>query len=368
MAADPETVGASAEASGEASVRGGEGLGRLRQAQSERGSVRRACVWACALLPALGGCAGVQSTLDPAGAEAARVASWWWWMFVLAMLVFVLVLGLLVATFFRSRRTFTEPAAVRGRRGWLIFVLTAGAVLPSVVLSALMGGNVWQEAVLARSAPEAELTIEVTGHRWWWEIRYPEHGVVTANELHVPAGVPVRLELTSADVIHSLWVPSLAGKRDLVPGQTNVLRIEATEPGIYRGQCAEFCGVQHARMGIVVMADRPDTFADWLSRQREAAAEPTRPDVAEGRRVFLSSPCVGCHTIRGTAASGEIGPDLTHVASRSTLAAATLTNGRGNLAGWIVDSQEIKPGNAMPPMPVAPQDLGPLLDYLQSLR
>jgi len=214
--------------------------------------------------------------------------------------------------------------------------------------------------------------ITVTGHQWWWEVRYddptPKNIVLTANEIHVPVGRPISLTLTSADVIHSFWVPSLNGKRDLIPGQNATTWFVADKPGVYRGQCAEFCGLQHAKMDIFVVADPPEAFAAWLEAQRAPAAEPTDPLVARGREVFLSGPCAMCHAVAGTRAGGRFGPDLTHVASRSWIAGASLENTRGHLAGWIADSQEIKPGNKMPPVPLAPEDADALLAYLESLK
>ncbi|HLU83462.1 MAG TPA: c-type cytochrome, partial [Trueperaceae bacterium] len=212
------------------------------------------------------------------------------------------------------------------------------------------------------------LTIEVIGHQWWWEVRYPESGVVTANEVVIPVGETVRLELSSVDVIHSFWVPVLNGKMDLIPGQTTSLPLEASLAGEYFGFCAEFCGVQHARMNLLVVAQERSDFDAWLATQQLAAPPPNDATTLAGQQVFLGSACVYCHTVRGTNASGKLGPDLTHLASRRLLGAGALPNTRGNLAGWIVNSQTTKPGNRMPPMYLGGSELQSLLAYLETLR
>ena len=226
-------------------------------------------------------------------------------------------------------------------------------------------------AVGSLQSPEP-LAIEITGHQWWWEVRYlsdqPQLMATTANELHIPVGRPVALTLKSADVIHSFWVPSLHGKMDLVPGRVNTLWIQAERPGIYRGQCAEYCGMQHAHMGLVTVAESPDGFVRWLTAQRATAAPPSTPEQSRGRDVFERGPCAMCHTIRGTSAAAVLGPDLTHVASRGTIAAGRAPNTRGYLAGWLADPQQLKPGNRMPATGLSPEDLQALVAYLETLR
>jgi cytochrome c oxidase subunit 2 len=196
----------------------------------------------------------------------------------------------------------------------------------------------------------------------------PSSSFSTANEIHIPVGQPVELTLRSVDVIHSFWVPNLHGKKDLIPGQVNTLVLQADRPGIFRGQCAEFCGLQHANMALYVVAEPPDEFARWQERQRRPAPEPATDAARRGRDVFMASSCVLCHKIGGTMAGGVAGPDLTHVASRLSLAAGTLPNTRGHRAGWIVDPQMHKPGNNMPPNLLSPGDLQALLSYLDTLR
>jgi cytochrome c oxidase subunit 2 len=219
--------------------------------------------------------------------------------------------------------------------------------------------------------PEA-LTIDIVGHQWWWEVVYntsdPSQTVTTANEIHVPVGQPVTLSLSSADVIHSFWVPSLMGKADLIPGRHNDLTFTADKPGVYNGNCAEFCGLQHAHMGLRVVAQTKPEFEAWRRVQLQPAAKPDSPSAEAGRAVFESSACVLCHTIGGTPAGGSVGPDLTHLASRSSLAAGTLPFGRGQLAAWLSDPQGIKPGVNMPNVRLDPGQLNALLDYLMGLK
>jgi cytochrome c oxidase subunit 2 len=226
-------------------------------------------------------------------------------------------------------------------------------------------------AITRNPGPEA-LQVRVTGHQWWWEVQYrdslPQNWATTANEIHVPVGRPVVFELRSTDVIHSLWPPNLNGKRDLIPGNENSIWFQADSAGVYRGQCAEFCGHQHAKMGFLVIAEPQDSFRTWLAAQRDTAMTPTDSIALRGQEVFLSSSCVMCHTIAGTPAGSRIGPDLTHLASRRTIAAGTLPNTRGNLAGWIVNPQAIKPGVRMPSTRLDSDDLQALLTYLETLK
>jgi cytochrome c oxidase subunit 2 len=217
-----------------------------------------------------------------------------------------------------------------------------------------------------------QLTIEITGHQWWWQARYsdpePSRVFETANEIHVPVGEPVRLDLVARDVIHSLWLPNLSGKKDLIPGRQNSLWLQVDRPGIYRGQCAEFCGLQHAQMALLVIAEPPAAFRAWREAQLRPAARPSTDAARRGEQVFLSSSCMLCHSVRGTSSGGRLGPDLTHLASRTTIAAGTLPNRRGYLAGWIADPQHQKPGNQMPTNGLSPPDFQALLAYLGSLQ
>jgi cytochrome c oxidase subunit 2 len=216
------------------------------------------------------------------------------------------------------------------------------------------------------------LTIRVRGQQWWWQVIYPNHNPAlafeTANEIHIPVGKNVRLELEGVDVIHSFWVPSLAGKQDLVPGRHNILTIRAERPGVYRGQCAEFCGLQHSHMAVLVIAEAGADYDRWVATQRESAVTPTDPEADTGRAVFISKPCAACHTIRGTPAAAKTGPDLTHVGGRRTIAAGLVERTRGSLAAWIADPQTLKPGNNMPLVPLTSDELRALSAYLESLK
>ena len=304
--------------------------------------------------------------LEPLGPEGARVENLWWLFFWVCTAVYVIVIALLVAGVLRRRRELTPEG--RKRRTTAVIV---GAVVSAVILFVFLFADVSTgRAVL--NLPADALHVEVTGHQWWWEVKYPAEPpsdiVTTANELHVPVGRPVVVVLQSDDVIHSFWIPNLNGKRDAIPGRRTELRFQAARPGIVRGECAEFCGYQHAHMAFLVVAESPAEFDAYLAAQRRPAAEPTTPEQHRGRQVFLSAPCVLCHSITGTPAFGRTAPDLTHVASRLTLAAGTLPNAEGPLGGWIVDPQRIKPGNHMPPNLLPPADLMALLSYLENLK
>jgi cytochrome c oxidase subunit 2 len=222
------------------------------------------------------------------------------------------------------------------------------------------------------SEPANAVQIRLTGKQWWWQVQYeassPSNAFETANEIHVPVGQPVSITLLSNDVIHSFWVPNISGKLDLIPGRTNRLHFTATAPGVYRGQCAEFCGLQHAHMGLFIVAEKPADFAAWESRERADAQMPAEPERAHGLEVFMRSGCVACHSIRGTEASGLLGPDLTHVGGRRTIAAGTLPNTRGDLQGWIADPQGVKPGALMPRLELSAGDLNAVSEYLAGLK
>ncbi len=321
---------------------------------------------------------GAPSVLDPRGPGAARIADLWWVMLVLALLVFALVLGILLTILRRPQ--ISDAAATTdsvmmadggtGRR-WIIW---GGIVLPVIILAIVFGFTMYTHAAIDASQTSPAVTIDVTGRRWWWEVEYMEQGVTTANELRIPIGVPVQINLESADVIHSFWVPQLHGKMDAIPGSTNRIVIQADEAGVYRGECAEFCGLQHAHMGFMVVAESQEAFETWIAEQQQPAAAPSEDLAMRGQEVFLEAGCAYCHMVRGLddshidASDIDLGPDLTHLNSRLTIAGATLTNNRGNLAGWIVDPQHIKPGVLMPVNRIESQDLQALLAYLESLN
>jgi cytochrome c oxidase subunit II len=263
-----------------------------------------------------------------------------------------------------------RPARVSSLEGRTTgFVLIGGGLVPMLILVAATVLTLSGLAVFDEPPEGVATTVVVTGHMFWWEIEYPDHGVITANELHIPVGQSVRVELESADVIHSFWVPQLHGKLEMIPGTTNVIHIEADRPGTFFGKCAEFCGPQHANMEFLVIAQEQAEFDAWLEAQAADAREPDGELAERGREVFTGSQCALCHDIRGVSqAAAEVGPDLTHLGTRRTLAARTLENVRGNLGGWILDPQGIKPGSRMPAVNLASDDFLALLEYLDGLR
>ena len=311
------------------------------------------------------------SVLDPASPQARLIDRLGDAMYVVAAIVFLLVMVALLWAAFR-RRGPAEPTADSDRERPL---LRAVVVATGLTLAILFGFLIFDisvgRAITANPGKDA-LQIRVTGHQWWWEVQYrdslPQNWVTTANEIHVPVGHRVVFELLSSDVIHSFWPPNLSAKRDQIPGDENSLWFQADRVGVFRGLCAEFCGHEHAKMAFLVVAEPPDKFASWLILQRDTALTPTDSLSRRGQQVFLGSSCVMCHAIGGTPAGSRVGPDLTHLASRQTLAAGTLANNRGNLTGWIVDPQVIKPGVKMPPSQLSGPDLLALVTYLESLK
>ena len=307
------------------------------------------------------------SALDAAGVQAARIEDLWWIFFWVCAAVFVLVIGTLLVALFH-RRGEERPGGERR----MARVVGGAVALSAVILLGLLVASVATGSAVGSPSPPDALQLEVIGHQWWWEVRYdhpvPSRSFTTANEIHIPVGRPVHVTTRSSDVIHSFWVPNLHGKRDLIPGHPSEIWLRADRPGVWRGQCAEFCGHQHANMALLVVAEPAERFQAWYDAQLRPAAPPRTPQALKGRQVFLSLPCPTCHTIAGTEAGGKTAPDLTHLASRRTLAAGTLPNTRGHLGGWILDSQDAKPGNKMPPVAMKSDDLLALLDYLESLR
>jgi cytochrome c oxidase subunit 2 len=322
------------------------------------------------------GLQAAHTVLAPAGPQAAAIARLWWVMLVTVSAVFaVVVLAIAVAVArgaIRRRRVASPRAAQAPSESALTNVVAAAAALTVVILFVLLIFSIYTGRAVASVGASSAVSIAVTGHQWWWEIEYedatPSRRLITANEIHIPIGRPVVFKITSHDVIHSFWAPNLHGKRDLVPGILNTIWLQADRPGVYRGQCAEFCGRQHAHMAFDIVAEPDVEFERWLDAQRAPAHEPQNDAQTRGRAVFLGRTCSSCHSIRGTPAFGRVGPDLTHLASRGTLAAGTLPNSRGHLAGWIVDPQTIKPGSQMPPNLLASDDLQDVLSYLEQLK
>jgi cytochrome c oxidase subunit 2 len=302
------------------------------------------------------------------------VATLLWALLVVSLLVVVIVTVLLIAGMARRRGAprLHNPRDVPVTRpatglAWIY----VGTAISAVVLVA---SAIWTFATLAAvSIPpkNTKLKIHVTSHQWWWEIRYDDNDVsrifTTANEIHIPTGEPVKIELTSVDVLHSFWVPQLTGKTDLIPGQQNVTWLEADKPGTYRGQCAEYCGLQHAHMVMSVIAQPAPQFDAWWRDQLEAAPIPQSKKIANGQTNFVAH-CGLCHAVRGTQAGGVLGPDLSHLISRQTLGAGTLPNTPGYLVGWVADPQHAKPGNLMPILNLTGTQLTDIEAYLETLK
>lgn len=306
----------------------------------------------------LAGCTAEHNVFRGAGRGGGRISTIGWFMVATSTAIALGFYALLAWSLLRGGR----------RRRWRSeqgVVVAGGILLPLAVIGVL---TVMTLGALDERGGGHDERIEVTAHQFWWEVTYPGRGVTTANEFRIPVGRTVDVELRSVDVVHSFWVPDLDGKIDMVPGHVNHLRLRAERPGRYRGQCAEYCGLQHARMVFWVEASPVAEYERWLDRQARPARAPTTPAQAAGREAFQQLPCASCHTVRGTPADGDLGPDLTHLASRRTIAAGIVPNDRGHLGGWIANSQTLKPGNLMPPVPMTPAQLQNLLDYLESLR
>ena len=319
---------------------------------------------------------GVHDALQAFGPQASHIVDLWR---VFLFITTVVTAAVLVALFIALRRAPRVDAPVppdlstvnrpepRLRRS-----VGTAVVIAILGLLVLLAASVVTDRALARMALHGAVNIDVTAYQWWWNVRYNDGSVhdtfETANEIHVPVGRPVVVTLHGGDVIHSLWVPSLAGKRDLIPGRTATLAFQADQPGIYRGQCAEFCGFQHAFMAFEVHAQEPAEYQAWRQAQTQPAADPTDPQAQRGKQLFQSIQCAMCHSIQGTIAQGRQAPDLTHVASRRTIAAGTLPNTPANLAAWIADPQKHKPGVNMPANPMPGEDLAALVTYLGTLK
>lgn len=351
--------------------------------------------------------AAPQSVLEPGGPAAERIAALWNVMLALGTTVTVLVLAGYAWALFRPRRAEPAPEADRpadsrgerfndesGGRGleergrpWservgVRIMVGAGIVFPALVLGVVLVFmlRAWSAISLPSHTVRAfdelpatgELVVEVTGRQYWWQVEYldaePRRRFETANELRIPVGRRVIVRLRSDDVIHSFWVPGLQGKMDLIPGRVNAIALEASQPGVWRGQCAEYCGVQHTNMAFVVVAEPPARYEAWATRQRAPAAAPRDSATLADQATFVESGCVLCHTVRGTPARGEMGPDLTHLVGRLTLAAGTLPNTPGHLYGWVANPQAIKPGSTMPAVPMSARELHAIVRYLGTLE
>lgn len=315
------------------------------------------------------------NTLDPKGTSAEAIAGLWWLLLAMGAVAFVIfVVGLIIGI----RRTpvtsslgefadgppVSEGTTQASTRRWLVW---GGVVLPSVAVVAVIGATIGTMRTLEGDRDDVELVVDVTGHQWWWEVDYGDLDFVTANEIHIPADQTVLLRLHSDDVIHSVWIPELAGKMDLIPGRTNELLIDALAPGRYAGSCAEFCGLQHARMRLTVVAHEPADFERWAEGQRADAPAPQTPEQQAGLAALESSECASCHRIAGTSADGTDGPDLTHLMSRDTLAAGTIANDREHLGAWVTEPDQFKEGVLMPPPDLTPSEIEAVVAYLETL-
>ncbi len=319
---------------------------------------------------------GIQNALNPSGPNAASLARLWWLMFWVCTVVFILVMIALALAVRNGRRKSdlnpilnpSQETERRKRNAVLSAVFVTVVILFVLMISSFSTGR----SLTADLSQKSGLSIDVTAYQWWWDVRYNDVDAsnifTTANEIHIPVGVPVTFNLRANDVIHSFWVPNLAGKKDLIPGKISTLWLQADKPGVYRGQCAEYCGLQHARMALWIVAEPQEQFNAWRQNQTQGAVQPATDSQRHGQRVFLSSTCVMCHAVNGTTAGSNIGPNLTHVGSRNTIAAATLSNTREHLLRWVADSQQFKPGNKMPANNLSDQDLQAVVDYLQSLK
>lgn len=348
-----------------------------------RGAAARTVAPALAL--ALGaaagaGCARNPSALDPKGPQAGEAAWLFWLMLALSSAVLVLVAGLLLGSARRRGPTAGSEAEPGpddrshggrgdpdGRRS-IRWILIGGIALPVVVVVPLSVVTLLSLNRTEQPADDDALVVELEGRQFWWEVRYPGTAAVTANEIHIPVDRDVRFVLTTADVIHSFWVPNLGGKRDMIPGETTELVYRADEAGVYEGFCAEFCGIQHAWMRLRVIAQPADEFERWLEGEASDAVEPMTELQQDGLDAFLAVGCASCHQIRGTDAAGRVGPDLTHFAGRTSLGAVVSPNTRGALGGWISNPHGLKPGTTMPPTPLTGDQLRALIEYLESLR
>lgn len=303
----------------------------------------------------LSGCQYVQSTLQPQGPAANRIAHMQWLMIILFLIVTAIMWVLIAWAVAKRRGTLAEhaPVDIGGGQGWIVI---GGMLIPMIILFFLfvVGMKLLASFPIHQASSQVGLKPEilVVGHQWWWEVHYlndqPDQQVTTADEIHIPINRPVTIELESRDVIHSFWVPALHGKVDMVPGHPNFIRIEANHIGLYKGQCSTYCGAEHARMKLVVVAQAPDEYQAWLAQQRKPGAEPKTAEAELGKKTFLAGPCILCHQVRGTIAGGRVAPDLTHIGSRKFIAGNSYPNNNAYLEAWITHAQSLKPEAGMP--------------------
>ena len=325
------------------------------------------------LAASLSGCSGIQTALGGAGADDSSFIRLFSTFLIVCAVMYVLVVAALAGAFANRRRVLTvESGEHHESSPWIRWALIGWAGLILLGLVGLTVASFFTDRAAAARAAKPQFTIKVIANQWWWDVTYvtPDVSQIvrTANEIHLPVGVQAQVQLESSDVIHSFWVPNLAGKQDLIPGRTTDIQLLPTKVGLYRGQCAEFCGIEHANMALVVKVESKADFLRWVAQQRRPAFAPTTPVELAGYRYITTRECSSCHTIAGTPANGQIGPDLTHIASRATIGAGTLSMNRGNLYGWVADPQSQKPGNRMPTIGLEPNDLHAIVAYLQRLK
>jgi cytochrome c oxidase subunit 2 len=320
--------------------------------------------------------AGFQTALGGQALESGNFLNLFAIFMMVCAVMYALVIGALLLGLWRSRRSAEQMTVETGRHhetapkfqplmiGWAILIL--------VGLTGLTIASFFTDRSNASVARDPQLTLKITANQWWWDVVYTTHDASkmfrTANEIHLPVGVPAEITLQSNDVIHSLWIPNLAGKQDLIPGRVTDLQVLPRKTGTFRGQCAEFCGIQHAHMALDVTVQSKSDFERWVAAQQRVAFAPTTPLQLAGYRYVTTRQCSACHSIGGTSANGQVGPDLTHFASRRIIAAGTLPMNTGNLYGWVADPQSQKPGNAMPTIGIAPNDLHAIVAYLETLK
>jgi cytochrome c oxidase subunit 2 len=310
----------------------------------------------------VGACSSAPSPLHPASARADDLRWFWWLLCAVSVAVFIAVAAILIWGVMRAP---TPEEESRDHPFGTHLVWFGGIIIPLLILGGVFALSVAR--MVTAEGSSSDIPIDVIGHQWWWEVRYP-NGITTANEIHLPVGRRALIHVTSSDVIHGFWVPQLQGKVDAIPGQTNTIDLLPSQSGSYRGMCLVFCALQHANMNFLVIAQAQNDFDSWLKNQAAVPAAPTDSQVVTGQRIFLQSACASCHTVAGTSAVGTEGPNLTHLASRQQLAAGTIPNTPETLSTWVVDPQSIKPGNRMPNEDFSGSDLQALLAYLESLK
>jgi cytochrome c oxidase subunit 2 len=344
---------------------------------------RCTCAIAGTGLLALAGCSSAESIFDAHGPAARSIGGLSWFMTILFLIVSVIMWLLIGYAFYRRSGSLLEhePIDAGGGQMW---IAVGGITIPLIILTVLfvLGLGLLRdfpihgmhgEAVHAQMAHSMKPEIRITGHQWWWQIEYlnddPSQQFTTANELHLPTDRPVNIEVRTDDVMHSFWVPALHGKVDLIPGMTNYIRLQASQPGEYTGQCAEYCGAEHARMRILAVAQSPDEYAAWKEAQLKPGTQPTTADAIAGQQIFLSGACAMCHEVRGTVAGGRVAPDLTHIGSREYIASNTYRNNDAYLEAWVTHAQSLKPEAEMPNLTqFSGEQLHDLVAYLRQLQ